>query len=488
MKIGILGLLTADPSLYRTDSFGGAKIEPIPEAAERLVAQMVEKDGVDLILPLTHQSVEMDRILAQQWKDCKKIPVFCGGHDHEPYDETVEGSSSCRFIKTGMDAVNTGIIDIVWDNGKDSPPKVEAAIRITSMFEPNPEIAKCVECHKGILLELERARLFAIRDWMERPDDDKAYQPFSTRNNRLGPSTGTTAIATMLRMGLRCQVALMNAGSVRAATDYDPDGYFTWSDLKAEMPFTTAMTSVQLPGKVLQDTIVHSRQFSKQGVAKGGYLHASRSVKLDENDQIVSIQGKLFDPEKEYLTALPIGFLKGIDNHTPLLEWLKANPSALLAEDAAIPSKVILVDVFSSLLWLSMGDFDTVSGGDGVITKEDVRERMRQLYGGNELVADIMLNHVFAVADLDRNGVISPLEQMVVHFCACDMLDHVSTDAELQVLREVASKVAGRARSSTEIEDMVNQVRHVLDVKHNGRIQRDEILQVLKSVENDMLK
>lgn len=479
-KVALLGLMTEDPSLYRPGAFGGASIQPILESAKELVNEL--EDKVDLVLPMTHQGIGSDRSMAQEMGN--HFPLLMGGHDHEPYLETVNG---CRIVKTGMDAIQAAVIDIRWENEEDSIlPSIEVQMLNTKDFAADPSVKERVDTHESILKELDKAKLFAIKDWVRRNHNQNSEEElpiFTTKDNRLGPSTGTSALCSMLRMGLRCHVALMNAGCVRAGKDYDPDSYFTWSDMKAELPYPTNMCVGLIPGRVLQETIQFSRRFAKDKVAKGGFIHASRTTVCTDEGEIQTIMGKKFDPDKEYLTAFPHGFLAGIDNQEPLLDWAATKkPEELPSVESAIPAKLILVELLSALLWMRFGTFEEVAGGDGVICKHDVRDRMRQLYGGNHEVADLMADSVFAIADKDGNGTISAVEQIIVHFVAADMLDHIPTDSELKVMKKVAFQVLGKDPSHHEMEQLVDQIKKALDLRGTGSIQREEIIHALGEV------
>jgi len=183
------------------------------------------------------------------------------------------------------------------------------------------------------------------------------------------------------------------------------------------------------------------------------------------------------------LTAFPRNFLAGIDNHKPLLDWATTKKQEELPSDhSATPAKLILVEIFSALFWLRFGSFEELSRGDGVISKDDVRHRMRQLYGGNHGVADLMADSVFKIADKDGDGSVSVTEQMIIRFVASDMLDHVVTESEIEVMKEIASQVLGKDPSHQEIDKMVKETTTSLDLQGNGAIQRDEIMQALGQV------
>ena len=261
-QVALLGLLTEDPALYRPGSFNGAKIEPIISATERLLP--ILQPLSDLIIPVTHQSMGNDRHFANHFTG-NQFPIILGGHDHEPYNEKVGGS---RIFKAGYDAIHTGVVDILWPEPNE-PPNISVKMVLTKQSSPDPALVRRVQGHKQILEQLEKARLFRIQNWINpqkllecgivdqlklvgKENDDHNHGSevsFSTANNRLGPSTGTSAIATMIQKGMRCDCCLINAGCVRASREYSAEYvFFSWKDLKEELPFDTYLTVTAMPG------------------------------------------------------------------------------------------------------------------------------------------------------------------------------------------------------------------------------------------------
>jgi 5'-nucleotidase len=488
-RVALLGLVTHDPALYRPGAFGGATIEPIVEATHRVLTEL--DSVVDLIVPMTHQGIQQDRDFCTTFRD--QFPIVCGGHDHTPYDEVQSG---CRILKAGMDATKVIVIDITWDNtdADDTTTNVEktkgnptstAQIYETASFAPDMAMQQRVHNHQKILHELDRANLFLLSNWAP------TSTPLSTKDNRTNRvSTGTTALCTMLRMGLRAQCGIINAGGIRGNRVYDittneekQKQYFTWSDLKAEIPFTTAMAAVYLPGSVLQATLVYGRT-TKRGT--GGYLHHCNNIIMTDDDTaILSIKGQPFDAARRYLTALPAQFLEGIDNHRPLLDYAATTPELApdkLAE-SAMPAKMILVQVFSSLLWLQMGSFDKIDcNQDGVLSRDEIQRQVDAIYGHE--TGQLVVDNVMAIADLTGDGTISPLEMMIVQFAATDLLEHACSKEELRVMRQVAHDVLGANATSEQVHDMVSKIRTTLDVSGDGTIRRDEVMQAMGSLQH----
>ena len=83
-RVGLLGLNTDAKGLYLPRSWGSvgaACVDPIPGAAKVWRERLLAEHGADVVVPMTHQGVELDRALAELGLG---FPVILGGHDHEP--------------------------------------------------------------------------------------------------------------------------------------------------------------------------------------------------------------------------------------------------------------------------------------------------------------------------------------------------------------------------------------------------------------------
>mmetsp|Transcript_32496 Transcript_32496/g.78886 ORF Transcript_32496/g.78886 Transcript_32496/m.78886 type:complete len:864 (-) Transcript_32496:184-2775(-) len=482
-KVGLLGLLTEDPSVYRPGAFGGAVIEPILECTKKYMKDVMDPLNLDLVVPLTHQRMDPDREFSKTFKG-DVFPIVVGAHDHEPYDETYEGS---RIVKTGMDGHNTAIIDIIWDASKGDKPKVDVDMVTTPSYMPDRTILKVVQGHKRILHELKAARLFKLSNWLKGGDT-----VFSTKDNRLGPSSGSKVLCSMFRMGMRADCCICNSGAIRAGKVYPKEQeWFSWSDLKAEVPFPTELTTVYIPGIVLQETIKYSRRLALQTPpsSSGGYLQHCDHIEMDEiKCEIHKICGEDFDPDRKYLLALPIDALRGIDNHVPLIEWAEKHHGTGVssANDEGRPAKIIMVETFSAMMWLDMGSFSEIdTNGDGVLTPDEVRDRAVIVFG--EAVADMVVQNVFSVADVNGNGYITPVDMMVINYAATDMVNRVGTEDQIGAMQEVAADVLGKRASSIEVQDMMKLMMHKLDEDESGDIDREEVMKVVGTLHRQSL-
>eukprot|EP00961_Rhodomonas_salina_P035719 480284-Rhodomonas_salina.1 len=156
-RVGLLGLVTEDSTLYQPGAFNGATISPLDDTAERLRHRLVEHENLDLIIPITHQSMIRDREFARRFRDPgtengNAFPLVIGGHDHSAYVETVEGA---HIVKTSCDMheiagasipkqyylqfadLVLAVCDVVWPDPAGMRVDVSTQLFPISSFEPD---------------------------------------------------------------------------------------------------------------------------------------------------------------------------------------------------------------------------------------------------------------------------------------------------------------------------------------------------------------
>ena len=304
-SIALLGLLTDDKYLYRADAFGGAKIHPVAATALALHERLAPM--VDVVIPLTHQSMAHDRHLALI--SAGRFPVIIGAHDHSPFTETVGG---VPIIKAGMDAINLAVTDIVW-SCPDTPkefPDVSISLVPMKRFEPNPRIEALVKGHQSrVLGTLDAAHVLEIL-----PNVD-----LTSKNIRVAQRNMGTMITCLLRDSLLGDCCILPSGTVRRGHDYPSDHRsFTYRDLVSELPFEDDVVVLDYPGEVIEAAIKFSRGPLRKGM--GGFLQVDMGIVLDEEENIQMINGERFEKNKLYRMVTNILALEGIDDNVPMIK------------------------------------------------------------------------------------------------------------------------------------------------------------------------
>ncbi len=198
-RVGLLGVVMNDPSVYRGVPFGSHGLENPNEVvlreSEKLLATCTA------VIPITHQSMDDDRALAAS----SRFPVIVGGHEHVPLLEQV---ASTFIVKVGMDAERASVIDLVW-------PEVPglAVIPVTTItLEPvvdhaeDPAMRARVDGHLAKVHELETSTLFTLAPG----------QTLSSVGTRRQQTTLGSLVCSIIRDTLLADAALFNGGGIRA--------------------------------------------------------------------------------------------------------------------------------------------------------------------------------------------------------------------------------------------------------------------------------
>ena len=378
-RVGLLGLLTSEPGVFRKDVFRGLEIEDVLSTAKTLSAEL-RADGVAAVVALTHQSIDADLELSRA--GC--VDLVVGGHEHEPF---LEGEA-CRVVKTGQDAVRAAVIDL----------DVSGAIVVTSIkFEvvtrlaPHAGAAAAAAEQKAFLTSLDNEKILS------------SDEVLSSERTRFQQTTVGRLLCSAVRDWFGCDAAMINGGTIKGGTTYATPA-LSLLDLRRELPFPTKMVVVDLPGSVLRDAIAHSRK-GEPDDERRAFLQVCDAVDVDDRDRVVAVNGEPLDMEKLYHVALPRNLCKGLFNIKPLVTWAEATD--LPAEDDFVPAMNCVLLRHSYALWRRLGEFDDIdTNHDGVITVDEVRDAITQRRGGVE-PPKILLDNVMEALDADHSGTIN---------------------------------------------------------------------------------
>jgi 2',3'-cyclic-nucleotide 2'-phosphodiesterase (5'-nucleotidase family) len=161
VRVGLIGLLTSEPGVFRHDRFRGLRIEDSMEAAQRTVQSLRSQHNVDAVVALTHQSVAADKVLAASGL----VDLVLGGHEHEVILLRNEGHAP--IVKAGQDAEVAALVDMSFEvedeeaTGGDGSARAEvASVQISfeevAQYPPEPELQAEVDSHHAVLTARSR--------------------------------------------------------------------------------------------------------------------------------------------------------------------------------------------------------------------------------------------------------------------------------------------------------------------------------------------
>lgn len=486
-KVALLGFNTEDPSIRKKTAFGGCSVEPIYQTAQALFHKIMEHDpSVDLVIPMTHQLMPLDRELAK----CNLFPIILGGHEHVPFNEEVSG---CTIVKTGMDAKNIAIIEICWPQSGDVKPTISVNMTPSSEYEDDPEVVDAVKKHQQILSELNDSELCRI---------PKGIQ-LSSQAIRVRPNSLATFLCTAIRLALDVEVVLLASGSVRGNKSYIDAKAITYADLVAEIVFDTFIIEIELPGSVIDEMVRYTRGFALQRPPQetGGYLQTDDSVTWDSvANRVTHIAGTPLDPARVYRVAVTYAMLTGMDNIIPLMSYKASLPATdrlrVVDDEAGVEAKQLLVRYFARNMLVSLfsgldlEDLDATKGEDGDgsnlrISKLQLQELAVAKFG-DEVKSSLVINNLFAIADADQSGFIDKRELLELSLASFTGLQMSATGTSIgnpkdpMSLDEIVEKLRIQFKSTFD-EDLIRSELKMIDKSGDGYITVEEYKAYIQS-------
>lgn len=141
-RVGLLGLLTSERGIFRTDRMRGLNIQPVIPSAQKWAAQLRAEMGVSHVIALTHQSIAADEALSLS--GC--VDLILGGHEHEVMEVRPEGG--CPIIKSGSDAKIAAVVQL-W-LGADRAVDVQVAFEEVAKYSADRELEVEVDSHHAV--------------------------------------------------------------------------------------------------------------------------------------------------------------------------------------------------------------------------------------------------------------------------------------------------------------------------------------------------
>ncbi len=229
-----------------------------PDSAATVAMDTLTALKADLIVGLTHQSIEADRdLLARE----PRIDLILGGHEHEAHDSVVSG----RHVLKADANSRSAQFATLW-GGKGKWRQAVGLVTIDSRLPDDTATARVVEAWADSL----RKRLGPERSV------GTAEAPIDARDavSRRRESAIGDLVTDAIRAGTGADVALLNAGAMRL-DDVIPAGPVSNYQLESIFLFAdeTRIVTFPLSGGRLREVLEHG--VSDASLGKGGFLQVS---------------------------------------------------------------------------------------------------------------------------------------------------------------------------------------------------------------------
>eukprot|EP00808_Paulinella_micropora_P031989 g39502.t1 len=388
-KVGLVGLLCKETQdmLEIINGSSPVKVTHVLDSCQNAVDQVRQQEpGLNMVVALTHQYVNEDRLVA---KTAKNLDLILGGHEHDVYNEVVNG---VPLLKVGADTENVGIVHV--------DIKADNSFTITIEVVPIKDYPREDEAVKKLIVKGNKMLENYSSHVLYKAPRDK--QPLSSENVRNQQTSLGTLFCDLVRDFFRTQVCLIQSGKLRAQKNYST-GTLNFLDIQSELPFPNNQAYFcKLSGKEIIEAVKHSRTHSK---GQGGFLQVdSQTIVDDSTHEVTHIMGKPLETDRLYTVALPLVMLKGLDNNPSLTAaGLRMNAEKIPQHDLLQLQEVVTKELVQRF-WqaLPTPKFDSVdANSDDLVDKDEFRQAM------DGLLPSTMIDLFFDSLDNDGDGLLT---------------------------------------------------------------------------------
>ncbi|MEO7986185.1 MAG: 5'-nucleotidase C-terminal domain-containing protein [Gemmatimonadales bacterium] len=229
-----------------------------PDSAAHTAIDTLAALGADLIVGITHQTIQADHDLLVREP---RLDLILGGHEHEAHDSVVSG----RHVLKADANSRTAQFVTIW-GGKGQWRQAVGLVHIDSRLPDDSLVAPVVKAWEDTL----RQRLGPERTLGQTAIPIDARDAVGRNRESLLGDLVTDA----MRTGTGTEIALLNAGTLRLddvikpgpITNYQLESIFLFSD-------ETRVITFQLTGTRLREILEHG--VAEGSLGKGPFLQAS---------------------------------------------------------------------------------------------------------------------------------------------------------------------------------------------------------------------
>jgi 5'-nucleotidase / UDP-sugar diphosphatase len=298
---------------------------PLAAASEQTAAM---RGQVDILLALTHLTLDADREIAQE---VAGIDLILGGHEHEN-NQVYRGPAMTPIMKADANARTVYIHRMAFDT-RERRLRIRSELRRIDAETPSdPAVARVVRSWHDRAFDALRAQGF-------QPDQQIGILTAPLDGLEASVRQGATTLTDLIGQALLdtvpdAEIAIYNSGSIRIDDILVP-GPMTQYDAFRVLPFGGKLMLVEMSGAELGRVLDVGK---KQNKGNGGFLQ-TRCVEALQDGW--TIDGKPLQPARSYKVVLNDFLLTGEEAN---LQRLKEGAGNLkvLARDAGDLQNVLI--------------------------------------------------------------------------------------------------------------------------------------------------
>lgn len=309
IKVGVIG--TAYDPTPQISHPGDLVFSSTMEALRR-EAKALKGQGADILVAVVHADRAMDNEIVRS----RVVDIVLTGHDH---DLAIAYDGKVVMVESNEEGNYVTAIDIaVTVKGEGAARQVSWSptfrVNDSRSATPDPEVEAIVKGYEGELskeLDIDVAKLAA-------PLDSRTGV-IRTQESAIG-----NLIADAIRASTGAQLAITNAGGIRANKQYAAGTTLTRRDVLSELPFGNATVMVEITGKDVKDALENGLSPAPQGSGKFPVVAGMKfeaDIKQPVGARVTALtlsDGTPIDPAARYTVASNNFMLEGGDGYTAL--------------------------------------------------------------------------------------------------------------------------------------------------------------------------
>lgn len=308
VKVGVIG--TTFDLTPQLSNPGDLKFSSTMEALRR-EARVLKSQGADILVAVVHADRAMDYEIVRS----RLVDIVLTGHDH---DLAIAYDGKVVMVESNEEGNYVTAIDFaVTISGEGAARRVAWTptfrVNDSRAATPDPEVAAIVKSYESELskeLDIDVATLAS-------PLDSRTGV-IRTQETAIG-----NLIADAIKASTGAQLAITNAGGIRANKQYPAGHKLTRRDVLSELPFGNATVMVEITGKDVKDAIENGLRDAPQGsgrfpVVSGLTFEADLKQPQGSRVTLVTVDGKPIDPAGKYTVASNNFMLDGGDGYSAL--------------------------------------------------------------------------------------------------------------------------------------------------------------------------
>ena len=255
-KVGLIGLLTPETTALSSPGLG-VFFAPAVQTAKEVVSELKEQ-GVDVIIALTHLSIDEDKDLAAK---VPEIDLIVGGHDHEPTTLFIGGT---MIHKSGSNGEYLGVVDLEITKDQDK-------VHVLPEWKMVP--VKKVKAHSSLNKQILALRDKASKEFEQPIALTQVHMDSHHATVRSKQSAFGSLVADALRIKMKADVGLINGGSLRGNNYYPAGSQILLKHISNELSFTNTVVVREITGAQLKQILEAALEHTPE--PNGSFPHVS---------------------------------------------------------------------------------------------------------------------------------------------------------------------------------------------------------------------